>query len=174
VEAPEVPQTLEAADRDMQEMRRLRTRIDEENAERATRSAPIVSAIKSLQEQLDGIDSEVDAVVEPLQVAFFELEKRVIAFVKYNKRKLTTQFRSKTIPFPSGGTASIRLSPKRLKVGAKLNTVLKALKSAGHPEFIETKESIKKDALKRRPDVVAKINGLSIVQDEKITIELDD
>jgi phage host-nuclease inhibitor protein Gam len=150
-----VPQSIDEVDRDVQEIGSLDRQIGTIDSE--------------LAEKVSQLQSEAAERRQPLTEKREELSQGVHSYAEAHKAELTKS--SKTVKLPSGGVLQWRMKPPRLKISGKLESIIRALKSGGHDEFIRVKESLKRDDLKRHPDVVKKIRGLSIGQDEEFLIK---
>jgi phage host-nuclease inhibitor protein Gam len=169
-----VQRVLEAIDPDVKEMRTIKSRIEEIEAERVLRVSPLEGAMKPLQEQLDEINSETDALLQPLNEAYGRLEKSVGTRIRRNQDRLVEWFKKKTIPFLSGGRAKISKNPPRLEMLVDEQEIVQALRDAGFDDLVEEKPVVLVEALKRNDEALEALGDMvSVAQDTKVKIELE-
>lgn len=154
-----VPQTLVEADMDVIEIGRLKAELDQN-------SLQLVEGISKLQEEAAAYRESREARIEELSVG-------VKSFAESHRSELTEHGKTKTVPLPSGGELQWRMTPPELVVSSavKLATIIAALKRRGLVRFIRVKEELDKQALKKEPDVVSTVRGLSLKQHEEFIIK---
>lgn len=152
-----VPQTIEAADKDVQKMGELERKI-------ATINTTLGEDISQLQE-------DAAEKLQPLEAEKEKLHNGVQAFAEANRDALTDGGRTKTVKLLGGGVLKWRLTPPRLNVTGTAVRIIATLKRRGLSEFVRVKEELDKEALLARPDVVKKIRGLQVEQREELTIK---
>jgi phage host-nuclease inhibitor protein Gam len=171
---PKVQRILQAIDPDVQEMRRLERRMDEIEAERAAKAAPIEAAILPFKEKLSEIELEAAAQRQPLKDAYEQLETKVKRKAERNEGSLVDFFKKKTIPFLSGGRVKIRNHEEKLDFLVDEQEVAVALREAGFPDLTEEKLSVIVDALKKNDEALEAVEGMvEITRDKTIKVELE-
>lgn len=152
----QVPQTLQQVDSAVQEIGVLERRLSDIEGE--------------LAEQVAKLQHAAAAGTQPLGAQLAQLREGVQAFAETHRDELTKK--SKTVKLPSGGELKWRLRPPRLVVSAAAMKVIETLERKGFPEFVRIEKKLDKEALKKEPDTVKKIPGLSIKHgDEEFIIK---
>lgn len=153
-----VPQTLAEADVCALELGRRRQQAQEK-------------ALK-LEEKIRQLREVAALSDDPNNTRIEQLEEDLQSFAEAHRDELT-EGKSKTIVLPSGGELQWRNKPPELAVShnVTLKTIIATLEKRGYGRFVRVKKELDKNSLKREPELVKTIRGLSIEQHEQFIIK---
>lgn len=114
----------------------------------------------AMNDRLAKVKARYEAAAAPHAADLAQLAKGLQMWCEANRTELTDGGKIKTHAFPAGEVAWRKRPPSVGIRGAK--QVIHALKSLGLGRFIRTKESVDKQAIRKEPEAVAGITGISI------------
>lgn len=154
-----VPQTLEEVELEVRQIAMLRQTLRQSELDE--------------QQQIQRIRETEAGYRRPLAEELDQRERGVQVFADSHRMELTRANQIKSIRLPSGGELLWRMTPPRLVVSSRVKaaTILATLKRRGHTQFIRIKEELDKEALKKHPEVIQTIRGLSLQQHEEFIIK---
>jgi len=153
-----VPQSLKEADE-------LVRQIGEEQRE-------IQLIETSFSEQTEGLRAKAASESSPHQERIKQLLAALFSYAQDHREELTQKGKKKTVKVTSG-QFSWHLTPPSISLSKPLEEIIAALKRRRLTKFIIRKvdEVLDRKALSRAPDVVARVDGISIEQREEFVVE---
>jgi len=117
------------------------------------------------------IDRKLAQGLAPLEREIYERAARIEEFASHRRQKLTENGKTKTVLLPDAGEFHWVFNPPALIV-ANLKEAIGSIRSKGLgvKRFLRVRYELNKEALLEAPDTARKVDGASIVQEERFVI----
>jgi phage host-nuclease inhibitor protein Gam len=149
-----------------------REEIDQKVSRIAELRREIAAKESGLAEDIDKLREKLAESLQPHRDELQQLEESVQASAEARRDELTEGGRTKTVKL-TNGVIRWRLRPMRLVMSLSEASIIKALKRRSELGCIRIKEEVDKEALKKRPDLVKSLRGVSLKQKEDFIIETE-
>jgi phage host-nuclease inhibitor protein Gam len=118
--------------------------------------------------QIKQTNQEADEIIKPYVDAIERAKKNIFRYGNRN-RKALTRGKRRSVSFKHG-TIRWRWGKPRLEITASESDVAKELEAFGCTDCISWKPRIDKHKLKQRPDIIKRLKGARMVQEEFLEI----